>query len=318
MTVGIAFTNGLEAIVITDSRASGCNREGDSVNKIGIFCSEKYAGVVFGAGSRNLVEGVIRNLEDVSADNLDKFVEKVYDSYKDRLDGYEVINLASLRSEIKKKGQLIEKEEEREQFIKQKIYDLMQEYDKYKQAKENRTDFVLLGYDKVKEKIRLFILEPLARGELGTDHTEIGSGAEGANIYLSTKLQGVDSTKLRLADLAFFALNAFSMSTIYQGVGGTPKIAKISKNGCEIIPDEKTIVLANLSCAYLSEFSTSVLNHESTRTRFEEILNCNNMNYDAIAKEVGLNEDTLRTTYIPYSSWQERANRGLFSLQNQQ
>ena len=311
MSVGIAFTNGLEAIAITDSRASGSGRQTDSVDKMGEFHGDKYVGVVFGTGIGNLIEGVIRNLSGFSAENLDGFVELVHKDYKDRLDNYDNSYLASMIVEIEKKARLIENEKERKQFTKQKVSEVMQKYDKSKS--EWATYFVLIGYDNEKGRVRLFTFDQFINYEERTNHREIGSGADGANLYLSTKLQGVDSSKLGLADLAFFALNAYATSTVNQGVGGTPKIARISREGCEIIPAEKTVVLVNLSGAYLSEFNASVLDHELIRSRFEEILDCDHPEYKIMAQEVGLSEDTLRTTYIPLSSWQERANRRLFN-----
>jgi hypothetical protein len=313
MTVGIAFTNGLEAIAITDSRASGSSRQTDSVNKMGDFSEEKYAGVVFGTGSASLVEGVIGNLNGFSAENLDKFVKSVHKNYKGRIDHLDDLYLAAMLVEIEKKAHLIENEDEKKQFTRQELSKVMSEYDKSKNRFENITNFLLVGYDKEKCKVRLFTLDPFISQELNSNHIEMGSGTDGANLYLGTKLQGIDSTKLELADLTFFALNAYATSTVNKGVGGTPKIARISKDGCEILPVEKAIALANLSGAYLSEFPASVLSHESTRMRFKEILDCAKPKYAKIAKEIGLNENTLRTMYITYSSWQERANRTLFN-----
>lgn len=317
MTVGIAFTNGLEAIAVTDSRASGAGRQTDSVNKMGDFHNGKYAGVVFGTGSANLIEGVIKKLSGFSAKNLDEFVEAVHRGYKGRIDKYDNSYLASMFAEIEKKAHLIGNQAERKQFTKRKVAELMQNYDRSKRS-ENPTYFVLIGYDQKKGKVRLFNLDMFTSSEVCVNHMEIGSGADGANLYLGTKLPGVDSTKLTLADLTFFALNAYAAATINQGVGGTPKIARISQHGCEIVPEEKTVTLANLSGAYLSEFPGLALNHGSTRAIFKEILDSANPRYDLIAQEVGLSEDALKTIYIPSSSWQERANRKLFNHAQQQ
>ncbi len=315
MTVGIAFTNGLEAIAITDSRSSGYNyRQSDSVNKMGDFHNDNYCGVVFGAGNGNLIAGVITNLDGFAADNLDDYVELVHRNYKARCDKDDISALAASKIEIEKKAKLIESEEERNQFIRGQVNEAIQNYNNEKRNTE--TTFILIGYDNKKGKIRLFYLDPLTSREASLNHLEIGSGYDGANLYLGTKLQGVDSSKLDLADLAFFVLNAYATSTVNQGVGGTPKIARISKDGCEIVPPEKSVVLANLSGAYLSE--SPALTHESTRRRFKEILDGDDPNYKQIAQEVGLGEDTLKTTYIPYSSWQERANRRLFNQAQQQ
>ncbi len=59
MTVGITLTNGLEAVVIADSRVSGYDRQSDSVNKMSVFTGEKYSGVIFGSGNGNFVEDIV-------------------------------------------------------------------------------------------------------------------------------------------------------------------------------------------------------------------------------------------------------------------
>jgi hypothetical protein len=313
MTVGIAFTNGLEAIAVTDSRVSGSGRQSDSVNKMGDFSGGKYSGVIFGTGSANLIEGVIRNLKSHSANpNLDAFVAAVHKNYKEKVDCFDNSYLDSMKIETEKKAKVIEGKEEKKQFSEQKLRELIRDYENKKHDLENMTHFALVGYDDVKEKIRAFRLDPFLNIEINNNHVEIGSGGDGANMYLSTKLQGVDSNQLTPADLAFFALNAYSTATVNQGVGGTPKIARISKEGCRIIPIEKTIALANLSGAYLSEFPGSAFNKEITRETFKLILD-NKADYGKIAAELGLSENALKTNYIPYSSWQERANRKLFN-----
>ena len=60
------------------------------------------------------------------------------------------------------------------------------------------------------------------------NHLEIGSGSDGANLYLATRLQGIDTTHLSPEQLAFFVLNAYATSTVNQGVGGSPKLARVS------------------------------------------------------------------------------------------
>ena len=312
MTVGIAFTNGLEAIVVTDSRTSGWGRQSDSVNKMGNFSANNYSGVVFGSGSANQIERVLQNLGVFHVDKFDDYVSKVHQFHKSVLDMNDQNYLDSLRIEIEKKAVLIQNPDERTGFIRQSISDAMKDYDNGKRNKDNVAYLVAVAFDNERSKIRMYAMDPFTAWEVNSYHMEIGSGSDGANIYLATKLQGVDSTQLSVADLLFFTLNAYSTATVNQGVGGTPKIARISKEGCTIINPERTIALANMSGAYLSEFPVSVHDRASMRLKFGLVLSSDKPPYDKIAKEIGLSDDTLVSTYIPYSSWQERSNRKLF------
>jgi hypothetical protein len=180
-----------------------------------------------------------------------------------------------------------------------------------KQDSNHEAAFVVVAYNKKEGKIQQFHMTANGYIEIFTDHAEIGSGADGANFYFLTKLQGVDRKKLKNADLAFFATNAYSLSTVNQGVGGTPNMTHITDEGTEMIDSDRTRVLANLSGAYLAEFPVPVLTNQRTRCYFDEVLN-HDPRYDIIADVVSLNEATLKTILIPYSAWQERANTRLF------
>jgi len=73
MTVGIYLSNGLEAAIITDSRASGWGRQSDSnVDKMGTFSRKDYHGVIFGTGGSNLVLEVINNSSSIFREILVK------------------------------------------------------------------------------------------------------------------------------------------------------------------------------------------------------------------------------------------------------
>jgi hypothetical protein len=312
MTVGIGFTNGIEAVVITDSRVSsrvsGSGRQSDSVDKMGTFSTEKYSGVIYGTGSANVLLGTIKLLKDFSkSNNLDSFTEEVFKEYKIRIDEYDTQVLESSVNEIRKKSKLIEKEEERNQFERKGIHEIIEDYDKNKSLMN--TPMTIVSYDNEKKKIRVFEVNQVFKAEVFSAHGEIGAGRDGANLYLSAKLQGKNIDKLSLSEMIFFTLNAYSFSTVNQGVGGTPKIAIISEKGYNILEPEKTIALTNLSGAYLSEVSPSEIDNSSTKKIIEYILNNDKPNYISFAQKIGINEDTFKNIYIPYSSWQERANR---------
>ena len=214
------------------------------------------------------------------------------------------------KNEAFKKASLYPEGEEKEKFIKRELVQIRKSFERNK--RETASYFILVAYDQQSNKARIFYINSQRQIEDPKGHQEIGSGMDGANLYLVSKLQGTDTRKLSEIELAFYVVNAYSLSTVNQGVGGTPRIARISKNGCNMLPTERTIALTNLSGAYLAEFPGSDLSTNIMREHIKEIMDAENPNYDAIAEKLRLNNDTLTTMCIPYSSWQERANRILF------
>lgn len=318
MTVGISLTNGDVAYVITDSRVStSSGRQSDSVNKMGEFKNKNYHGVIYGTGDANDVLSILKNLSPAESSSkklssLEDLVQNIRHSY--RKDAVEARKryLAIARDEIETKA-IILPEKDREEFVQGQTAKALEDYEKAKKDQEG-TGFMVVGYDKTKKngsRIRQFGIGINGYRENFSDHAEIGSGSDGANIYLFSKLQGIDIKTLNPEDVLFFVLNAYSLSTINQGVGGKPKIAQIEKKDRLILPKEKTLALVNLSGAYMAECSTSLTN-QNTRRLMKSILGRANPNYRKLAKEAGLSLDQLIGGYIPYPSWQEEANSRLF------
>lgn len=310
MTVGISFTNGLEAIVVTDSRVSGAGRKSDSVNKMGRFDSDNYFGVIFGSGEGDKITGVIDNLEEFKGEYLDDYVKAIHESEEKRQEEDEQRFLGNQKRIIEQKAKLIDGPEKRKHFQEQETGNLIQRYDNFKQDSANHTPFILVAYDREKDKIRSFLISDAGYNELFRDHIELGSGSDGAHMYFSTKLQGVDVKNLKPEELAFFATNAYGFAAVNEGVGGKPKIARINKDGANIVESERTNALINLSGAYLSE---SGFGNKATRERFKEILDSGNPDYEGMAGSLGSTKNDLTTKAIPYSTWQEGANGKLFN-----
>ncbi len=244
---------------------------------------------------------------------MDEFVSSVHRKHKVSVDNNDTGYLNFLKGEIDKKAHAMFKDEsERNQFVHQQMAESIKQYEQFKHNPENQTGFILTAFDSTTGKIRNFFINIMGDYENSQDHIEIGSGIDGANIYFATKLQGLDVKTLTVSDMAFFVTNAYSQSTVNQGVGGTPKIAIVSKDGSAVLDVEKSIVLANISGAYLAEFPANGLSHNWVRGCFREVLAEKEPRYDIIAEVLGLNRETLATTYIPFSSWQERANKQLF------
>jgi len=302
------LTNGLEAIVVTDVRVSGAGRETDSANKMAQFLEENYAGVIYGAGSASQIKSIVDNISKFSGETLEEFVEDIHSFYKKFMDEKDARFLAAARKEIEKKAQLFP-EKERARFIEREISELMDRYDRSR--RDPQTELVLVALDKERRAIRSFLIRQDAYLELFADHLEIGSGADGANFYFATKLQGLDTKNLDVASLAFHAINAYGYSTVNRGVGGTPKVARIGpdrpeERGLQILDREQTLPMLNLSGAYLTD-NVPGLSGKNMTEYFKQVLT-GTPDYSYLASKLGINNVVFTTLNIPYSSWQERAN----------
>jgi hypothetical protein len=310
MTVGIAFTNGLEAIVIADTRLSGWGRQ-DSINKMGEFTAPGFNGVVIGAGNANVIEGVIKNLGSIKSHDVDGYVKGIYDSFQRILNFSDADYLAQQKKEIKKQSFVFDGKK-RKEFVNHESRALIGGYRRHTTDVSGQSELLAVVFDKEKKKVRQFTGGNVVYSELFLDHYEIGSGRDGANMYLVSKLPGIDITKLGTQDLAYFALNAHGLSTLNIGVGWTPKIAHVSETGNKIIDPLRTRVLVNLSGAYLAELPAAGLSVERVIGYIGEIMTKDKPRYDILAGVLGRSEDALTSEIIPYSSWQEKANEIIF------
>ena len=74
MTVGISITNGLEAVVLTDSRGSGANRQSDSLEKMQVLKKAGYHGVMCASGIKPAFDHAARLIESEPEKNLDDYL----------------------------------------------------------------------------------------------------------------------------------------------------------------------------------------------------------------------------------------------------
>ena len=70
--------------------------------------------------------------------------------------------------------------------------------------------------------------------------------------------------------------------------------------------------MANISGAHLAGYTPGLSNPRRVIGRIGDIMRNPNPNYAGIAEDLDLSVDSLTTLYIPYSSWQERANSKSF------
>src|SRR3989338_6864867 len=146
MTVGIALTNGLEALVITDRRVSQGNRQSDSYTKIGEFTHKNYSGVVFGTGSGNALLGVSRNLSTKN-EELDGFVRATFDDYRKHWDAYDKDWLDEEKRLIRNKASLTDAPERKTKVTEYEERELMAKYEREQSNPQNRTEFMNVAYD---------------------------------------------------------------------------------------------------------------------------------------------------------------------------
>lgn len=311
MTVGISLTNGREAIVIADSRstASSGGRYSDSAEKI-LGCShDTYHGFLLEAGQGNLTMGIFSKVRGVSYKCLDELVAAVSENFRGAIDKIDADYVATNKREIEKNAMAISDEEARAQYMRQEIERLLKAFGERK--KENpvyHSYFAGVAFDKKAGKVRQFWINENVANELYMPYILLGSGDDGAHLYFSAKLQGIKPDKLSSADLSFHAMNAYSFATLNVGVGGTPLIGTISSEETRILDAERAIAAANISGAYLAEGHQKLTRRKAKRY-ISEVLHSKNPPYKNIAQEVGINVEAMTTLVIPYSSWQEKANR---------
>ncbi|HLC53376.1 MAG TPA: hypothetical protein VJK03_02425 [Candidatus Nanoarchaeia archaeon] len=315
MTVGISFTNDKEAIAITDSRVSSGIRQSDAVDKMTTFTRPGYHGVLFGTGLATLLEGVRKHIPGCLEDTFDKFVVSLQTPYQAIVNTFERTRLAGEKEKVLAKASLIDNPEHKERFINDQLGELMRKFDKDRE--ESYTCFITTAYDRSQGRTRHWYFSDVDRAQMEVPHIEIGSGRDAANLYFTTKLQGIEPRTLTRDQLAFFAMNAYSMSTVNQGVGGVPKIALIDKDECRIIDARNAIAMANLSGAYLAETLRDGVDRPTVERYMGRLLSPNYTPDDLLANILNVNEETLTTTYIPYSSWQVKKNRKHYGEQKE-
>ncbi len=314
MTVGISLSNGLEAVIVTDTRASTQSRHSDMIEKSAEFKADHYHGTLFGSGLANLVLEVFSALPGLSSDDLDlaQYATKVQGFLKEKRDGADRKIIAAMKEDIHKRAEIFATDEERKAYIKQETERALKEYEGHQECSHHgkdpirATNFVLVGFDAKSSRVRGFTIYSSGLMEVFSPQLMTGSGTDGADMYFQMKLQGIDTKNLTIAELVLHALNAYGYATVNEGVGGTPKIVHVSRGGIVVVPRDNVAAVSNLCHAYLAGFDTK-LDRATTLDLVNEGLK-ESPRYDGIAQLLALNVETLTTMAIPYSTWQERAN----------
>ncbi len=311
MTVGITLTNGIESVMIADSRETSGQRESDRAKKIALFNSTGYSGAICAAGQANYIESIFKKINDYRIDALVDFSKIISDDVLTEMKSQVYSRAKPLVDDTYLKASWIANKSEKDKFLKQNISRVMSDYDAELRRASNLS-FLISGFDNEKNKIKTLLANPGNNLEIHDVHYEIGSGTDGSNLYLNEKLQGIAPQNLSFDELLFFAINAYSKSNINRGVGGTPTIALISKDNTSLLSDENVIALGNISGAYLSEFNSKKINRDFFMVALGD-MRANRLDYDKVAHALKLTPYATNSMYIPFNSWQETTNRTMFA-----
>ncbi len=311
MTVGISLTNGKEAIVIADSRSTASNggRQSDSAEKMLQYKGSTYHGFLLEAGLATHTMATYARIKGSSHDSLEAIVEAVKASHAEILGKSDNDYILSQKKEIEKTAKIHGDEQARAQYVAQQVEKLLMIFGQRKREDPAfQSSFAAVGYDRNTGRVRLFWINENVATELHMPYVLLGSGTDSAHLYFTAKLQGTKQERLSKNDICFHAINAYSFATLNAGVGGTPLIGMIQQEQTRILDTQRTIAAVNISGAYLAEVSEQL-----TRAKAKEymaiVLHEEKPKYKDIARELGLNVEALTTLVIPYSSWQEKANR---------
>jgi hypothetical protein len=318
MTIGIVFSNGQEAITISDSRGTQYGRQSDAFVKAGVFETHDYKGLVFGAGDGEALNLVVNRLGKLHKPSLDEYCNEVFDAlYKGIIDPLNEHWIASQKREIQKEASAFGDEDKKRDYIGKRTEELIGAYRQHKNAPENSTQLVMAAYDLAQECVRVFFLSPSYMSEKGLAHLEIGSGTDGAHAYMSSSLHGLNTKELELEALLFFAINAYTSAHLNQGVGGTPNVHIIDRQGVVVLELNRVNAMANLSAAYMSEIREGVLTRERMLQYLNWLLFEDKPKFGVIGKVIGMPKDNLTTLIVPQSEWQAHSNRVLFKKPEQ-
>jgi hypothetical protein len=269
-----------------------------------------YAGIVFVAGNADHGIAAIDAICSTEGDSFTDFKEKIEAKSAKSMQKQE----GEIADHLRRQGQLlvdsIPEGPMRERAAHEHVGMAEQGIGRwYTQLSETST--IMVVYDAEKNSVGLYAIVPRAVNKVHRDELVIGSGLDGANFYLTSRLQGVDIRRRNVDDLLYFATNAYSMSTTNAGVGGTPNIAVVSSNGVKSLSLQQSRALVNLSGAYLARYKATLTTNRVRRDM--AAIRANQASYGAIATTLGLNKATLLEICVDYRTWQTRANERTFT-----
>lgn len=263
MTVGIVFSNGLEAALLCDeilTIVSASGNSEDRVTKLGMFEHSNYHGAMVCAGEGNFSIGGItafstdgRRPNNIlsSTENLDDLVKEVVVYVTGKLDADDDEWLTQQLANARKKSKKLGDGEEAKRFFEAERDRIFKEFDSQKEHQMHAppVHFLMAAYDKQRLALRVLSILGQSVDEIHLPHHEIGGGANAARLYFAETMHGIDASKLKTSELAFYTACAFMRSTVELGVGGTPKMVFARKEGVNHLSGPAVSSLTN-SCGY--------------------------------------------------------------------
>jgi len=304
MTVGLNYDNRKTAVVIADTEVSGYGRKSDSFTKLEQIANDNYHVVIFGTGLGNDLGRILNKKQLLQEEKLDDFIKNIQEELKKELERRMQNYIDANKKSIEIAASAIADEKRKRQFVDNETGKLLRGYEEY-QRDMGQSLISVVGYDKEEDRIRKFHVTYVDYSEGFIPADQIGSGKDGAHMYFSKKTQGIDPVELTTADLLFHAASAYSWSTTNIGVGGTPRIAIIDKDGVQIKEGNEVAALTTATNAYQAELLTK----EEINKVVKQMLSKRGISYRQLAKKLGFSEENLKAAMIPYETLQEIANK---------
>lgn len=115
---------------------------------------------------------------------------------------------------------------------------------------------------------------------------------------------GSEHDGLSTSELAFMAINEYSRLS-YHGPKKErrPKIAVISNEDSEILDQDTSILLGNLSSLYVSGINPGMTEERALELTREILGEKSGLSSELVASSAGMDAAVLRSTYVPPDSW---------------
>ncbi|MEK6967519.1 MAG: hypothetical protein AABX51_02730 [Nanoarchaeota archaeon] len=307
MTIGISLQNGLEAVVLIDTRKLNGQNISDSVRKAGQV-QGAFPSVLFGIGEEGIIRETTRRFNRAQSSSYDAAIEQVFEYLRSEIDRLDARNLSAITSQAQKISSAYPEPNRRAQILD---FETTQGIQNLKQQSVNdyrqNTHFGLVGFDNEENRIRQAIIYPHNFVNYDAAHMELGSVKEAVFSSLGLKLSGVDTTKLSVPQMAHFVVNAYTSATTAYTVGGVPLIGIVREEGTQFLSDDTSTALMNASGAYQSGFALFPIAEQLHA--FEEGMAGN---YARISTHVKMDVEMLTRMPTRYADWQMRVNADVF------
>lgn len=251
MTVGIYVGNGKVALAMADSRVTMGPRQTDTAQKLTTYYGTNIHGVLFGAGRADILSAANNCLQAnaTSAESVSGLAECIRANWHGSQERIVTSYCDNERRNIEARAHAFGGDEaSRKDFILGETRKLIEAV--HQSDHDSQSDLILVGYDKSLKGVR-------AQG-IRKNHIEqiedltyvIGSGTDGAHLFLTMERQGLDMSRFTEQELLLMISKGYAGANLNQGVGGQASLARINETGVEMMTDTKTILVQNIGAVY--------------------------------------------------------------------